>query len=217
MLISNDASYCGLAYVMNDPRTFNYPFSVVSPNCLPLTLAHELGHNFGMQHDHDQYTAGAGSSTACQEALLLTLHRGLVVRAPQLSAHPSTPGVRSWTLPARLLHAAVAKAVFHQVLLLLCRHAVQAVFVRLQGARPVQHHHGVPVQPVHQLPQLRPCPRIPFFRCPRRCAAPAQAGHLLHRMSWSCTSGHEHELCSSQQRRPVARLRLLSTPPHGLS
>lgn len=60
MLISNDASYCGLAYVMNDPRTFNYPFSVIAPNCLPLTLAHELGHNFGMQHDHDQYTAGGG-------------------------------------------------------------------------------------------------------------------------------------------------------------
>ena len=58
VLISNDASYCGLAYVMNDPRSFNYPFSVISPNCLPLTLAHELGHNFGMQHDHDQYTAG---------------------------------------------------------------------------------------------------------------------------------------------------------------
>jgi Metallo-peptidase family M12 len=61
VLISNDASYCGLAYVMNDPRTFNYPFSVVSPNCLPLTLAHELGHNFGMQHDHDQYTAGGAT------------------------------------------------------------------------------------------------------------------------------------------------------------
>lgn len=60
VLISNDASYCGLAYVMNDPATFTWPYSVISPNCLPLTLAHELGHNFGMQHDHDQYTAGGG-------------------------------------------------------------------------------------------------------------------------------------------------------------
>jgi Metallo-peptidase family M12 len=70
VLISNDASYCGLAYVMNDPRTFNYPFSVVSPNCLPLTLAHELGHNFGMQHDHDQYTAGGGTQQAARPRAL---------------------------------------------------------------------------------------------------------------------------------------------------
>lgn len=58
VLISNDASYCGLAYVMNNPATFTWPFSVVAPSCLPLTLAHELGHNFGMQHDHAQAVAG---------------------------------------------------------------------------------------------------------------------------------------------------------------
>lgn len=80
VLISNDASYCGLAYVMNDPATFSWPYSVISPNCLPLTLAHELGHNFGMQHDHDQYSAGGAHFERYMTASLLGVWCGVGTR-----------------------------------------------------------------------------------------------------------------------------------------
>lgn len=58
VLVTADTNYCGIAYVMNNPSTSfaPYAFGVVHDDstyaCLSdNTLAHELGHNQGDQHD----------------------------------------------------------------------------------------------------------------------------------------------------------------------
>jgi hypothetical protein len=56
-LIVNNTQYCGIAYLMTNLSTnFNTSgFSVVSRICAAgnLSFAHELGHNMGSTHDHD--------------------------------------------------------------------------------------------------------------------------------------------------------------------
>lgn len=46
---------CGLGWVSISK---NYTFNVVGPNCGPLTMAHELGHNMGLNHSRLQGNTG---------------------------------------------------------------------------------------------------------------------------------------------------------------
>ena len=57
------SQYCGLGYLMVNPNPgfANYAFSVVARGCATgyYSFAHELGHNLGCQHDHNQGGSGA--------------------------------------------------------------------------------------------------------------------------------------------------------------
>lgn len=66
MLITDSLNNCGNGYLWNDPPNLNFvsfAFSVVSRHCAVsnLSFAHELGHNFGCDHEHG---AGAGGAYA---------------------------------------------------------------------------------------------------------------------------------------------------------
>ena len=56
MLVEN-TEYCGMGYLMSfqDPVFSEYAYSVVSSYCASsmYSLAHEIGHNLGANHDHD--------------------------------------------------------------------------------------------------------------------------------------------------------------------
>jgi hypothetical protein len=63
LITSNGAGYCGIGWVQRNPGPSfaNYAFQVTALSCLPnSTLAHEHGHNMGMEHD----PASAGTSAA---------------------------------------------------------------------------------------------------------------------------------------------------------
>jgi peptidyl-Asp metalloendopeptidase len=54
LIVSNGGSYCGIGWVQRSPGASfaNYAFQVTAQNCLSnQTLAHEHGHNLGMEHD----------------------------------------------------------------------------------------------------------------------------------------------------------------------
>lgn len=63
LIVEGDNSYCGLAWLMNHPSAAfaDYAFSVVARNCATgnYSFAHELGHNMGSTHDHDNADSGA--------------------------------------------------------------------------------------------------------------------------------------------------------------
>ncbi len=55
VLVDEDASACGQAYLMSSPSSSfaPYGFSVVNSGCLGgYSMAHEMGHNMGCEHDH---------------------------------------------------------------------------------------------------------------------------------------------------------------------
>jgi hypothetical protein len=60
-----DAQYCGLAWVMTNPSASfqSHAFSVTTWFCAAgnLSFAHEVGHNMGSCHDHDNCSGGAFS------------------------------------------------------------------------------------------------------------------------------------------------------------
>ncbi len=64
-LIVDNSAYCGLAYLMTTPApSFDgYAFSVVHHGCATgyYSFGHELGHNMGSTHDHDNASNGAFS------------------------------------------------------------------------------------------------------------------------------------------------------------
>ena len=63
LIVNNGGGYCGIGWVQRNPGTgfANYAFQVTALGCLVnSTLAHEHGHNMGMEHD----PASAGISPA---------------------------------------------------------------------------------------------------------------------------------------------------------
>jgi hypothetical protein len=65
LITSNGGGYCGVGWVQRNPGAgfANYAFQVTALSCLPnSTLAHEHGHNMGMEHD--PASAGISSSGA---------------------------------------------------------------------------------------------------------------------------------------------------------
>jgi len=65
VIVEGDSSYCGLAWLMDTPSAAfaDYAFSVVARNCATgnYSFAHELGHNMGSTHDHNNADSGAYS------------------------------------------------------------------------------------------------------------------------------------------------------------
>lgn len=55
LIVATPTSTCGLGYVQNNPTNYSasFAFNVVVANCVVgnLSMAHELGHNMGLQHD----------------------------------------------------------------------------------------------------------------------------------------------------------------------
>ena len=69
-------SYCGRGYYNAPPVVFSdeqWAFSVVRGDCAlgNLSLAHELGHNLGM--NHDRYVEGGGDPAMCNYGFTITL------------------------------------------------------------------------------------------------------------------------------------------------
>jgi hypothetical protein len=71
ILMRKQGSYCGVAWVLDPPRSSdaNRGFSVVTSTknyaCIEgNTLAHEAGHNMGLQHDRATYKSETGSTPA---------------------------------------------------------------------------------------------------------------------------------------------------------
>ncbi len=65
LIVSNGGGYCGVGWVQRNPGSgfANYAFQVSAINCLAnQTLAHEHGHNMGMEHD--PANAGISPSSA---------------------------------------------------------------------------------------------------------------------------------------------------------
>ncbi len=65
LITSNGGGYCGIGWVQRNPGAgfANHAFQVTALSCLPNnTLAHEHGHNMGMEHD--PVSAGISSSDA---------------------------------------------------------------------------------------------------------------------------------------------------------
>jgi hypothetical protein len=65
LITSNGGGYCGVGWVQRNPGAgfANYAFQVTALSCLPnSTLAHEHGHNMGMEHDPT--SAGISSTGA---------------------------------------------------------------------------------------------------------------------------------------------------------
>jgi hypothetical protein len=65
LITSNGGGYCGIGWVQRNPGAgfARYAFQVTASSCLPnSTLAHEHGHNMGMEHD--PASAGISSSGA---------------------------------------------------------------------------------------------------------------------------------------------------------
>ncbi len=66
-MITEDSNACGVGYVMQSRSAAfaGYAFNVVYSSCLSSqTLAHEVGHNMGSQHDRDSTSFGGVSSYA---------------------------------------------------------------------------------------------------------------------------------------------------------
>jgi hypothetical protein len=63
LIVEGDNSYCGIAWLMTSasPTFADSAFSVVARGCATgnYTFAHELGHNMGSNHDHDNGDLGA--------------------------------------------------------------------------------------------------------------------------------------------------------------
>lgn len=60
-LVSTSSGACGIAYLMTNVSVGfqGSGFSVTNWSCGSLTFAHELGHNMGSSHDHDNASTGA--------------------------------------------------------------------------------------------------------------------------------------------------------------
>lgn len=62
VVMMSDKANCGIGYVTMSSQ---YAYSVVGPKCGPMTMAHELGHNMGLDHSRKQgKTSGARYSYA---------------------------------------------------------------------------------------------------------------------------------------------------------
>jgi hypothetical protein len=61
-LIVNSGNYCGVGYQLGmlHPAYADYAFNVVKDNCATgyYSFGHEIGHNLGLSHDHDNASSG---------------------------------------------------------------------------------------------------------------------------------------------------------------
>jgi hypothetical protein len=71
IIVEGDNSSCGIAWLMTSPSTSfeSYAFSVVARGCATgnYTFAHELGHNMGSTHDHNNADVAAYSYSYGQQ------------------------------------------------------------------------------------------------------------------------------------------------------
>jgi hypothetical protein len=67
LIVANGGAYCGIGWVQRNPGAgfANYAFQVTDVDCLAnQTLAHEHGHNLGLEHDPGNSDVGSNPSAA---------------------------------------------------------------------------------------------------------------------------------------------------------
>jgi hypothetical protein len=69
LIVENGGAYCGIGWIQRNPGSgfAPYAFQVTDRGCLPnSTLAHEHGHNMGMEHNPENSSVGSTPSSASE-------------------------------------------------------------------------------------------------------------------------------------------------------